>query len=180
MARKTKEELEKIKKKYNTDTLWSWSKYNCYKNSPYEYFLKYIEKIPEDNQPSIYLVQGGGVHDILEQFYENKIEYKDMIDKYENLLFDLQMADMKYNRVDEDANLKIGNKYVLEHRIIMEAYLNRKLKRNETIHHKDMNKLNNDISNLEVLSRAEHSRLHSKLKKKEKGVLNEKDSSSSL
>ena len=76
--------------------------------------------------------------------------------------------------------LKIGNKYVLEHRIIMEAYLNRKLKRNETIHHKDMNKLNNDISNLEVLSRAEHSRLHSKLKKKEKGVLNEKDSSSSL
>lgn len=111
MERKTKEELDKIKKKYNTDVLWSWSKYNCYKNSPYEYFLKYIAKIPEDNQPSIYLVQGGGVHEILEQFYENKIEYKDMIDKYENLLFELQMADMKYNRVDEDANLKIGNKY---------------------------------------------------------------------
>ena len=111
MARKTNEELEIIKKKYNVDNLWSWSRFNTYKNSPYEYFLKYVAKIKEDNQPSIYLVQGGGVHSIIEEFYEDKIEYKDMIEKYENLLFDLQMADMKYNRTDEEANLKIGNKY---------------------------------------------------------------------
>ena len=111
MARKTNEELEVIKKKYKVDNLWSWSRFNCYSNSSYEYFLKYVAKIKEDNQPSIYLIQGGGVHNILEDFYDGKIEYKDMIDRYENLLFDLQMADMKYNRNDEEANFKIGNKY---------------------------------------------------------------------
>lgn len=47
-----------------------------------------------------------------------------------------------------------------EHRYIMEAYLNRKLNFNEVIHHKDGNKQNNDISNLEVMSRSEHNKLH--------------------
>lgn len=48
MGRKTKEELKEITKKYNVNRLWSWSKFNTYHNSPYEYYLKYIIKKPED------------------------------------------------------------------------------------------------------------------------------------
>lgn len=53
---------------------------------------------------------------------------------------------------------KKGN--VKNHRYIMERYLGRKLNENEIIHHKDGNKLNNDINNLEVMTRSEHSKLH--------------------
>ena len=61
---------------------------------------------------------------------------------------------------------KNGN--VKEHRYIMEQYLGRKLKENEIVHHKDGNKLNNDISNLEVMTRSEHSKLH-RLKELQEG-----------
>jgi len=51
--------------------------------------------------------------------------------------------------------------YVLYHRAIMENKLNRYLTEDELVHHKDENKFNNNEDNLEVLSRAEHARLHS-------------------
>jgi hypothetical protein len=50
--------------------------------------------------------------------------------------------------------------YVLYHRIVMENHLGRLLSSNEVVHHKDGNKKNNVIDNLEVLSMSEHSKLH--------------------
>ena len=46
------------------------------------------------------------------------------------------------------------------HRVIYENYYNVQLTKNDIIHHKDGNKLNNDISNLERLTRAEHINKH--------------------
>ncbi len=48
------------------------------------------------------------------------------------------------------------------HREVMEEHLGRKLERWEEVHHIDENRLNNDISNLEVLSKSEHAKLHGK------------------
>ena len=50
--------------------------------------------------------------------------------------------------------------YVYEHRYVIECFLGRALKDDEHVHHKDGNKLNNSLYNLEVLSREEHARLH--------------------
>ena len=52
--------------------------------------------------------------------------------------------------------------YILEHRYVMSEHLGRPLEDWEVVHHKDGNKLNNEISNLEVLTKEEHSYLHSK------------------
>jgi hypothetical protein len=52
--------------------------------------------------------------------------------------------------------------YVLAHRVIMENILDRLLLDNEEVHHIDKNGKNNDVSNLEVLTRAEHHRRHAK------------------
>lgn len=51
---------------------------------------------------------------------------------------------------------------VLQHREVMEVFLKRRLDRFEFVHHKDENKRNNDILNLEVLSPQDHRREHAK------------------
>lgn len=53
-----------------------------------------------------------------------------------------------------------GRPYVLEHRHIMAQHLGRPLRKDEIVHHKDGNRLNNNLENLEVLSPSQHSLLH--------------------
>jgi len=48
----------------------------------------------------------------------------------------------------------------LQHRIIMEKHLGRKLKRLEIVHHIDFDKTNNSLDNLMVMSIGDHNRLH--------------------
>ena len=108
--RKTPEELERIKQ-YGVDILWSFSKLNKYVTSPYEYYLKYILKVKEDRQDGIYAISGGTVHSIIEKFYKKEISYEDMITQYEDALFTFEMAELKYNKTDEEKNAKIANKY---------------------------------------------------------------------
>lgn len=47
-----------------------------------------------------------------------------------------------------------------EHRVRAEEMLGRPLRKGEVVHHKDGDHLNNDPSNLEVMSQAEHMREH--------------------
>jgi hypothetical protein len=51
-------------------------------------------------------------------------------------------------------------KYQLQHRLVMERYLGRKLLKTEVVHHKDKNRKNNDIDNLELWDRKEHQKMH--------------------
>lgn len=54
--------------------------------------------------------------------------------------------------------IKVEGKSKREHREIMEKYLGRKLTFNETIHHRNGNKRDNSIKNLELISRSNHSK----------------------
>ena len=49
-----------------------------------------------------------------------------------------------------------------EHRLIMELHLGRRLSHFEVVHHIDGNGRNNDISNLQLMTRATHAQLHYK------------------
>lgn len=62
--------------------------------------------------------------------------------------------------------LKSENKWVYEHRYIMEQQLGRKLSTAEEVHHINEDKLDNRVENLVVLSKAEHTRIHHLNKKK--------------
>lgn len=112
MARKTKEELNDLMKKEGIDRIWSWSRFNAFKNSMYEYYLKYIKNVPEDRQDSIYVVTGGLAHDCLEKYYTNEIPYGDMKKTFEDgwdVAFDI--AELKFDRSDKTRNKSISEKY---------------------------------------------------------------------
>jgi hypothetical protein len=56
----------------------------------------------------------------------------------------------------------------LWHRFIMEQYLGRKLKKYEIIHHLNGNVIDNNIKNLIITNHSEHTKLHSKNRKRDK------------
>lgn len=53
-----------------------------------------------------------------------------------------------------------GHRRVKQHRFVMECAIGRLLRRDEDVHHKDGNKANNDIGNLELLDHGDHTREH--------------------
>lgn len=59
--------------------------------------------------------------------------------------------------------VKTDRGYVRKHVHVMEQHIGRMLARDEVVHHIDQNKLNNDISNLQLMTHAEHTALHNRL-----------------
>lgn len=62
----------------------------------------------------------------------------------------------------ESMRYNCPSRYLLEHRLVMAQYLDRPLQSFEIVHHKDGNRSNNDINNLELTTRGSHSIEHSK------------------
>ncbi|HHK7933132.1 TPA: HNH endonuclease signature motif containing protein [Serratia marcescens] len=48
----------------------------------------------------------------------------------------------------------------LEHQVVMEKHIGRKLVSGEVVHHRDRNKKNNEITNLELMTQSEHAKIH--------------------
>lgn len=61
--------------------------------------------------------------------------------------------------------ITVNGKQVRFHRYIMEIFLGRKLNRNEDIHHKNENKLDNRIENLMIINHGEHVSYHNRMRK---------------
>lgn len=112
MARLSKEELDKIKEKYNVSRIYSWSRVNTFMTSKFEYMLKYVKHEPEDRQDCGYAPLGSIAHDTLDAFYEGKISYDDMISQFEDgWVTAVDIADLKLDRNDEEHDASIKKKY---------------------------------------------------------------------
>ena len=60
----------------------------------------------------------------------------------------------RYKKISVDGHI------IDEHRWLMEQHLGRKLERHEHVHHRDGDTHNNDLSNLELLTKSEHFKVH--------------------
>lgn len=115
MARLTKEQLEQVKKKYGVDELFSWSKVNCFMTSPYEFYLNYVLHKKPDRDDCAYAPMGGITHQVIEDYYSNKIEYGNMIGQFsDGWMTAIDIADLKFDRNDEVKNNNIKNKYKVD------------------------------------------------------------------
>lgn len=71
----------------------------------------------------------------------------------------ISKGDYMYGLVPEHPNAT-KNGYVLLHRLIVENHLGRILNTDEIVHHKNHNKKDNRIENLEVMNKLDHTRMH--------------------
>lgn len=112
MARLSKEQLNELMKKENVSRIWSYSRINCFLTSKYEYFLSYVKHEKADREDCIYGSLGGAAHQCLEDYYTGKILYEDMAEQFEDSWITCRdVAQLKFDRNDEEKDLKIANKY---------------------------------------------------------------------
>lgn len=78
-----------------------------------------------------------------------------------NILKEIRKGDYIYALVPDHPKAT-KNGYVLYHRVVMENVIGRLLTDDEEVHHIDKNRYNNDISNLQLLTKEEHKLLHIK------------------
>lgn len=56
--------------------------------------------------------------------------------------------------------VRVNGKRKYEHRLVMEEYIGRELKRDEQVHHLNHNRLDNRIENLEIIDAKKHASYH--------------------
>ena len=107
------EELNKIKEQYGVDILWSFSRFNCYRTSKYEYMIKYIQKVKENNDKvSAYAPLGTVCHDNIEAYYEGKLSADSLPNEFDDAFtVNIDIAGLCFDRCDNIKNENIKTKY---------------------------------------------------------------------
>jgi putative RecB family exonuclease len=77
-------------------TIYSHSRVSCYENCPYQYKLKYIDKIKVDIPTTIEAFMGGIVHEALEDLYK-RVKFKKRIAKESLIKFYRDLWERKYS-----------------------------------------------------------------------------------
>lgn len=123
--RLNKEQLQNLKKKYQVDELWSYSKYDTYLTSPYLFFLKYVKhENPENEVVSAYAPLGTAAHDILEDLYTKEdLDNNAMVKRYlEEWDYNINVLDEKFDRGSEEKDLSIRDRYLDNMKLFFRDY----------------------------------------------------------
>ena len=89
MTRLSREQLNELKKKYNVDRIWSFSRVNAAQSCFWDYWARYVKHMDIDGS-SIYTEWGTNSHDLVQEFVagdinaeEAPVKWKEYIGKWE-------------------------------------------------------------------------------------------------
>ena len=74
----TYEEREELKKKYNVDTILSYSKMSTFTEHPWAYRIIYLEKDLKVDTSNVYTIFGTWMHDLIQSYYEREITKEEL------------------------------------------------------------------------------------------------------
>ena len=101
MGRLSYEQLDKLKEMYKVDRIWSWSRINTFVNQPWEYRIKYLDKLKPDTS-NIYTEMGTMSHDLVQGVYEGKYTTNELGGLYEEAILNWRMTDGKHKFMNEN------------------------------------------------------------------------------
>ena len=110
-----------LKEKHNKDRLWSYSRMSTFENSKYEYYLRYIKRAKAD-KTNVYLIIGGGLHDLLEKYYIEDMTMEEFKEEWNEVLDQIDLLDLRFH-VDDDKNEKRKKKYLKQLRHYGENFI---------------------------------------------------------
>lgn len=107
------EELNKIKEQYGVNELWSFSKFDTYRTSHYEFLLKYVLHEKElSEKESAYAPMGSSCHDALEKFYNGEVKYEELSEMFDDAwMMNIDIANLYFDRGDTTKNNNMKDKY---------------------------------------------------------------------
>lgn len=98
-----------LKDKYGDNIkIWSFSRCSSVDNCIHEYYLARVLKKPQ--KENIYTLAGNSAHLVLEDYYNGKIKYEDMLSKFEEEFLGIELGNYKFSN-DEDKHKRMRNAY---------------------------------------------------------------------
>ena len=102
LARMTYEEREELKKKYNVDTILSYSKMSTFTEHPWAYRIIYLEKDLKVDTSNVYTIFGTWMHDLIQSYYEGEITKEELPTKYKSIINDWLLFYPEYRFMSEN------------------------------------------------------------------------------
>lgn len=91
IARLTKEQLNALKKKYNVDRIWSYSRISKFEACPVDYVATYLWHM-DLAKGNIYSFMGSQFHQEMEDFYNHEIGYDDLYKQWSKFVTKWEMT----------------------------------------------------------------------------------------
>lgn len=111
MASENGAKLNTIPERYIGKPIYSFSRLGTYKECPYQYYLTYVKKLKQKDNPYTYV--GTSVHDIVEGMLEHKMTADEGINKFENDMLQLEMYALSYPSDQAKENLMKSIKHFI-------------------------------------------------------------------
>jgi len=80
--RLTWEQTNDLKKAHGVDRIWSFSRFNLFQQSKWEYYLRYVTH-ESKFEGSVYTMFGTICHDLIQKYYEYKIDYDNLRSEFD-------------------------------------------------------------------------------------------------
>lgn len=122
MQKKLKKNKKKVFKINSKKEIFSFSKLNTFKQCPYRYKLRYIDKVKSDRQ-SVEAYNGKLIHNCLEKLYLEKLNMKEL----------LQLYDENYNLTNNIFIIRKERNYKKEGLVLLENYYSMFFKTDNTL-----------------------------------------------